>query len=151
MTLFFSPSRRGFIDDALFTGALPEDALEITPAQRDDVTAALGEGLEVSVMDGQLVIPETPKADREALTAEAVASIKTEARIRILGVVPYWRQMNDAAALSLGYDDGALSRRVWIDAMRAYSNDLEASLSGLSDDDLAAYDPAAQAWPEAPT
>lgn len=151
MTLYYSPSRRGFMDDGLFADAIPEDALEVSPEQRDDIIAALTLGLEVSVKGGELVISPPPEPTRGDLEASLVEAIKAETRTRILAVVPMWKQMNDAAALALGSDDGALTRRVWIDAMRARSNDLEASLSALSDDDLARFDPADEAWPEAPT
>lgn len=52
-------------------------------------------------------------------------AIKAEAGRRIEAFAPLWRQLNDLANPS---DPGAIERRRRIDAVRAWSNDLEAQL-----------------------
>lgn len=65
-----------------------------------------------------------------------IAEIKAAAAAKIAEVAPTWRQLNDLANPD---EPGAVERRAQVNAIRSWSNELEASLSSAqSPSDIAA-------------
>lgn len=131
MTIFYSPSRRGFFDPDVHQ-RVPEDGVRIRPSRHRELLAAQEQGAQI-VPDREgrpeLRWPARTVADRRA---ELLRRVKGEARRRIDAISPTWRQLNDLRDPTL---DGA-ARFAAIDAIRAASAGLEEQVAGLTGDDL---------------
>lgn len=153
--MFFSPSTGGFYDPAI-NRDIPADAVRISRERHGELIAARAEG-KVIVADrkGRPIIRE-PRIGADQLRARAVASVKAEARRRILAVASLERQANDAAAIAIeafagtGTNlEGALDRRTRIDAIRAASNAIEEQITRMPAANLPAFDLSTHTlWPE---
>lgn len=152
-TLYWSASTEGFFDARIHgEDQLPADAVRITPARHAELMAAQARGAAIERSPGGVPVIRPVRARtlddrREA----AIAAIKGEARRRIEAGVPLWRQINDMLALSSVADpdhEAALSRRAWVDRVRAASNGLERLVEAIGAADLAVFDPALDShWP----
>lgn len=153
--MFFSPSTGGFYDPAI-NRDMPADAVRISRERHGELIAARAEG-KVIVPDrrGRPMIRE-PRIGADLLRARAVASVKAEARRRILAVASLERQANDnadiaieafaGAATDIG---GALDRRASINAIRSASNAIEEQVARMPASNLTAFDPSSHPlWPE---
>lgn len=153
--MFFSPSSGGFYDPAI-NRDIPADAVRISRERHGELIAARAEG-KIIVPDrrGRPMIRE-PRIGADQLRTRAIASVKAEARRRILAVASLERQANDAADIAIeafagaGTDlEGALDRRYRIDAIRAASNAIEAQIERMPAANLTAFDPFTHSlWPE---
>lgn len=153
--MFFSSSTGGFYDPAI-NHDIPDDAVRISRERHGELIAGRAEG-KVIVLDrkGRPMIRE-PRIGADQLRARAVASVKAEARRRILAVASLERQANDAASIAIeafagaGTDlEGALDRRHRIDAIRAASNAIEAQIERMPAANLTAFNPSTHSlWPE---
>lgn len=138
MGIFYSASRRGFLDSELHE--LPDDAVRVTPARHAQMIEAQSAGAEIVPGAGgrpRIKRPELPPT--EALRARAIRLVKREAMRRIEAVAPLWRQLND---LHEPDAPGVTERRVAINAIRMTSNRIEAELQALDAAVLADFDPA---------
>lgn len=89
---------------------------EVFPLDREPI-AALGECVTAT---GEIGF------DVSRIAPELIAQIKAEAARRIEAFAPLWRQINDLADPT---DPGAIERRAKIDAVRAWSNEVEGLLA----------------------
>jgi len=165
MKRFWSAQTGGFYFEGV-NASIPADAVEITPARHRELLDAQARGARLSSDTAGRPVSAMPRPPSAAqLRAERAAGIRTEAERRILAVAPLWRQSNDNAALAqelMNRIDGlaspaeltaevaaAVTRRAWINAIRAASDLIEADLAGLTAAQLAAFDVAADPrWPE---
>jgi len=150
MTIAFSPSGSTFHDSAL--GDVPDDAVPIDAALHASLLAARSDGGTIVMgLDGVPVGVPRPRVPIEQLRASAVDAVKRQASARILGLVPLWRQINDARELPLssGEDRAAIEARfASIDAVRAQSDALERKVARMSARAIAAFDAASpDHWP----
>jgi len=114
----------------------PADAVEIEDARHRELLDAQAAGKEIYAgEDGKPRYRQVQvtMADRRASLAR---TIRAEARRRILLVSPEWRQLNDLREPS---DEGA-ARFAAIDAIRAASNQIEASLADMPAEELETID-----------
>ncbi len=153
--MFFSPSSGGFYDPAI-NRDIPADAVQISRERHGELIAARAKGKVIAAdRKGRPIIRE-PRIGADQLRARAVASVKVEARRRILAVASLERQANDAAAIAIeafagaGTDlQGALDRRYRIDAIRAASNAIEEQIARVPAANLVAFNPSTHPdWPE---
>lgn len=128
MSVRWSPSTGHFYDSDIHGDAVPEDAVAVTSRQH----AALVDGR----LHGRVIAlnergkPRLVDAPRSAVTLdEAIVAIKREARRRILAIASLEKQSNDNAAMALGVAPEARDRRRQIDAIRAASNAIEATIT----------------------
>lgn len=92
----------------------------VWPLERD-----LLEGERVDAATGNIVFATEHAQPGEATALDRLVSdIKDEAGRRILEAYPLWKQLNDRDLLA--DDPGVLERKALRDAIRAWSNDLEA-------------------------
>lgn len=152
MSIFFSPSTRGFYLSALHGEAMPADVQRITAARHARLLEDQAAGAEI-VATPRGPIAHFPKVGLADIRAAAIAAVKRQARTRILAIAPHWRQLNDVAAiataaLQLGATmttnvdvDAALGRRRAIDGIRAASGRIEERLAAMTAAELEAFDP----------
>lgn len=153
--MFYSPSTGGFYDPAIHRD-VPTDAVAISRERYGELLAARSAGkLIASDRTGRPIV----KARRftvDELRQRAIAAVKAEARRRILAVASLERQANDAASIAIeafagaGTDlEGALDRRIRIDAIRAASNAIEAQIARMPAANLTDFDPSTHPnWPD---
>lgn len=162
----YSATTGGFYHAGLHAGAIPDDAIPITERRHRELLAGQGTGR--AIVAGASGAPELAAAPRLTVTRQreiALSAIKNEARRRILAVASLERQANDNAAIAvfavvaatapsaIGEVDQAYfvakQRRDAIDAIRAASNTLEATIANWSAAALAKFkaDDAAH-WPK---
>lgn len=154
---YYSPSTGGFYLDELHGDAMPADVVKISQRRHAELMAAQAAG--AAIVAGKRG-PIASKASRDELAGAAIAAVKREARRRIRRIASAERQANDnaliaQAALALAVDCAteldfvpALERRRRIDAVRAFSNELELELAELGAAKLAAFRATAAEWPE---
>jgi hypothetical protein len=149
--IFFAASTRGFYHRSIHGEAIPADAVEISAALHSELFDAQEHGGKILIdAAGQPFAspPVAPTADQQR--ARLVALVKLEARHRIEAAVPIWRQVNDATALALQSVgdpdfDAAAGRRAAIDAIRATSGRIEATIAALDEPAITDFDPRADA------
>lgn len=153
--MFFSPSSGGFYDPAI-SRDIPADAVRISRERHGELIAARAAGKLIAPdRKGRPMIRE-PRIGVDQLRARAIASVKAEARRRILEVASLERQANDAATIAIealagaGTDlEGALDRRCRIDTIRTASNAIEAQIERMPAANLTSFDPSTHpAWPD---
>lgn len=153
--MFFSPSSGGFYDPAI-NRDIPADVVRISRERHGELIAARAEGKIITAdRRGRPMIREL-RIGADQLRARAIASVKAEARRRILAVASLERQANDAASIAIeafagaGTDlEGALDRRIRIDAIRAASNAIEEQIARMPAANLTSFNPSTHPnWPE---
>ncbi|MBO9710675.1 MAG: hypothetical protein J7521_20935 [Caulobacter sp.] len=167
MGLYYSPSLKGFFDDALHA-SIPDDAVKINKAAHTALMTAQASGRPITfdAAAGKpvaLAPPEPLLADRRA---QQLTATRVEAGRRIEAITPLWRQSNDNAVLGelawrapegLSDDEAAQllearQRRAAIDAVRQASDALEAAIGAMTVAQLKALDVTqADHWPAAPS
>ena len=124
MTIFYSPSRRGFFDSDVHD-AMPVDAKRITPARHRQLIAAQEQGAQIVPSDKGTPVINWPGNNAALRRAGTTAAIKRQARRRIEAISPPWRQLNDLRDPSAA---GA-ARFAAIDAVRTASDLIERDLA----------------------
>lgn len=90
MTILYSPSQRGFYDDAMHA-AMPDDAVPITSERHADLLAGQGQGqVIVPGPDGQPVLAEPPPAPAPASPQIAKTAIYRRATDAEIGAFEAW-------------------------------------------------------------
>lgn len=162
MSIHYSPARDAFLDARLHTD-LPADAIAISAEDHAALLQARTAGMTITVKRGRPVAVQ-PTVTIEQRRAIAVQGAKVEAARRILATASLIQQANDSAAIAMaalassasaGGDpaanaiaNAAIDRRHRIDAIRAASNALEATIATLSARGLDALDITADHhWP----
>ncbi|TMJ19026.1 MAG: hypothetical protein E6G92_04230 [Alphaproteobacteria bacterium] len=149
-TVFFSPSTGGFYTAELHGEAMPADVVRISAARHARLLEDQAAGAEIGAGSNGAPIARFPKVTLAAARSAAVGAVKRQARARILAIAPYWRQLNDAAAIAEAayYGDAgsreaqrALERQRAIGNIRGASDQVEARISAMSADELAGFDP----------
>lgn len=138
----WSPTTGGFYHAEIHGDGVPDDAVPITALRHKQLLAGQAAGRAiVAGADGK---PESAPAVVEtaaSLRAYAIIDIKAEARRRILAIASLERQANDNAALAMrdwtkpGPSQevaAAMERRARINAVRAASNQIEATVATLT-------------------
>ncbi|MEG3089764.1 hypothetical protein [Sphingomonas sp. PB4P5] len=136
---------------------IPADAIKITAKRHRDMIAGQGSGRSILVnASGKPELSPIRKPTREQLLRVAIGDIKAEASRRILAVASLEQQANDNAAMAIAALAGeatpeaaaARLRRLAIDAIRAASNVLEATIASWSAGALSNFNAGAEAhWP----
>ncbi|MEJ7933655.1 hypothetical protein WG907_05190 [Sphingobium sp. AN558] len=139
--IYFSPSTRGFYDARLHS-ARPSDAVAISPARHKAMLDGQAKGLQIiASANGRPTLKARAAVDPRAVLLRRV---KREAARRIGAVAPVWRQLNDQREPSAA---GA-ARFAAIDAIRAASDAIEATIAAAPTQALAAIDVANHLlWP----
>ncbi|HEV7287721.1 hypothetical protein [Sphingomonas sp.] len=153
--MFFSPSTGGFYDPAI-NRDIPADAVRISRERHGELIAARAAGKIIAPDRAGRPVAREPRIGIDQLRTRAVASVKGEARRRILAVASLEQQANDNATIAIeafagvGADmEGALDRRARIDAIRTASNAIEAQIARMPAANLTAFDPSLHPlWPE---
>lgn len=162
MSIHYSPASDTFFDASLHT-ALPADAVEVSADDHATLLQARTAGMTITMKRGRPVAVQ-PIVTVEQRRAIAVQAVKAEAGRRIIGTASLIQQANDNAAIAMaalassaGVDsdpaanvvaNAAIDRRQRIDAIRAASNQIEATIATLSARSLAALDVTADHhWP----
>ena len=132
--IFFAivEGRPAFFEDAVHGDNIPADAVQVTPAKRDQLLQGEAGGKIITADPAgkpSLLDRVIGAADRRA---QLVAAVKREAARRIDAVSPIWRQLNDARA---GGSD-AEARFAQIDAIRAASQQIEADIAAAKSADV---------------
>lgn len=155
----YSATTGGFYHAALHDGAIPDDAVPVSERRHRALLAGQGTGR--AIVAGAAGTPELTAAPRVTIARQrelAVRSIKAEARRRILAIASLERQANDNAAIAMrglvpateapDAITAAITRRKAIDAIRAASNALEATIADWSAAALQKFNAADAAhWP----
>ncbi|MFN3944603.1 MAG: hypothetical protein ACK4K7_06725 [Allosphingosinicella sp.] len=153
----FSPSTGGFYLAGV-SAAVPEDAAPVSARRYEALMKAQSQGRTIGAgRHGRPVILPRARSRLAELRALAIDRVKREAGRRILAVAPIWRQANDnaaiaEAALQFALQDPeapgstvdfvpALERRRAIDALRAASDALEATVAAMDRAALANFQP----------
>lgn len=134
MTLFYSPSTRGFYDSDIHP-AVPDDAVKISRDMHHKLLQAQVEGHVIEPGPGgkpRAIAPAKPTIAN--LREQKIRAVKAEAARRIEEIAPVWKQMN---ALR-GQTEGALFDR--IDAVRDRSNALEGEIRSMNAAELGTLD-----------
>lgn len=135
MNIYFSPSTMGFYE--VDHPAIPEDAVQITPARHRAMLDGQAAGATISVApDGHPRLLRAAKSKVADRRARLVRMIKREAARRIKAVAPIWCQINDMRAPG----NGSAARFATIDAIRAASNAIESEVTTLDAAGLDAFD-----------
>lgn len=133
MTIFYSPSQRGFFHTDLHTD-LPDDGVEIDADLYGELLCAqeLGARIEPCPKTGRplMIVPGDTENDRRSAIR---AAVHAQARRRIMSISPLWRQLNDIRHPSPAAD----ARFTAIDAIRASGDRIEDQLmeAGVSKPD----------------
>jgi hypothetical protein len=164
MEFFWSPSTDSFYHRDINAGGIPADAVAITRRRHAELLAGRSAGREVRAgAKGKPELAPLRKPTVDQLRGWAVLDVKREARRRILGIASLERQANDNAAIALrgmvpadeqpspaqfAAISAAIERRHTIDAVRAASNAIEATIATMPAANLTNYDAAADPrWP----
>ena len=133
--MFYSPSKRGFFDEAIHGDAIPEDAVEITRERYAELMAAQLEGKMIAANDNG----EPIAVDQPPPPAPSVVTMR-QARLALLGA-GLLQQVNDAVSAMPGAE-GDAARIEWEYAATVERNSqLVAAMAGaLSLDDAALDD-----------
>jgi hypothetical protein len=146
MTLFFAlfDGRPAFFDADIHGAAVPESAVEVTPARHAELLDAQAQGKEIYAGKGGHPRARRRRQDAETIRAGLLLQVKREAQRRIDLVSPQWRQLNDLRVPSEAGD----RRFASIDAIRAASDQIEAALDAADSRDLSAFNPSDRPeWP----
>lgn len=120
MTIFYSPSRRGFFDPKVHD-PMPADALRVSQKRYAELLAEQERGAQiVPGANGKPTLQWPPAVDPRA---DLIRRVRREARRRIEAVSPPWRQLNDMRSPS----KAGRVRFARIDAIREASNAIEAA------------------------
>jgi len=154
--VYYSAARGGFFHAATHP-TLPDDAVRIARLRHRQLLDAQAQGRTIVANDkGRPVLAPIVPPSLEQLRAQASAAVNAEAGRRILAVATLERQTNDnaliaqaalAAATGTPAPAGlaeALARRAAIDAIRAASNRIAATIEQMPAANLADYDATAQ-------
>lgn len=143
MAIYYSASR-GFLDSDLHTD-LPSDARRISRNRHAALLDAQARGAVIAADgNGRPIATTRAVIDVEAERARLMIVVKRQAARRIAAISPPWRQLNDMRAP----DEGAPARFAAIDAVRAASDLIEVELTGLTGDQLEAFDASTHSlWP----
>jgi hypothetical protein len=164
MSHLYSASTNAFFHRGVHAAeTIPADAVPISARRHQQLLTGQGEGRAISAgSDGKPQLSPNVKPGAALLRRIATSDIKREARRRILAIASLERQANDNAAiatfalgLATGTDLGAelaahqaVQRREAIDAIRAASNQLEATIADWSVGALAQFNATdASYWP----
>jgi len=141
MTIFYSPSRRGFFDPKVHD-PMPADALRVSQKRYAELLAGQERGAQiVPSANGKPTLEWPPAVDPRA---DLIRRIKREARRRIEAISPPWRQLNDMRRPS----KAGQARFARIDAIRAASAAIEAEVAALPPTALGSFDLRGHAaWP----
>lgn len=155
--IHFSPSAANGMGAFIHAGiaALPTDALPVTALKHRQLLEKQAAGYRIRPgTDGRPVAIAPAKPSLDQLRARAIAAVKAEAGARILAIASLERQANDNAAIAIAALAGAgdvsaeLERRRRIDAIRAASNTIEATIARMPASNLANFDASAdRLWP----
>lgn len=126
----YSPLTGQFYDDVINAGAIPGDALYVTPARHAELMEAQAGGASIapSPETGNPVIVAAPALDLATKQTLAVNAIKAEAERRIVAIMPVYQQLNliRAEANGTALDQAQIDAFAAIDAIRTASNAIEA-------------------------
>jgi len=149
--VYYSAARGGFFHAATHP-TLPEDAVRISRLRHRQLLEAQAQGRTIVANDkGRPVLAPIVPPSLEQLRARASAAVNAEASRRILAVATIERQTNDnaliaqaalAAATGTPAPAGlaeALARRAAIDAIRAASNRIAATIAQMPAANLTDY------------
>lgn len=156
MGILWSPSDGHFYHSDINAGGIPADAVRITNKRHRDLIDGRAAGR--AVVAGRGGKPELGPESRPTvvdLRQQATASVKAEARRRILAIATLERQANDNAAIAVATFNGGpstvsaeLARRRRIDAVRAASAELKATIAASSFAAISTFNAAdAALWP----
>ncbi|MBD59015.1 MAG: hypothetical protein CL808_02680 [Citromicrobium sp.] len=150
MTLFYSPSTRGFYDDAVHAAAhIPADAQAVEPARHAELLDAQASEAPVSIVPRETGTPVMSR-QRSLTDAERRARLHAildgETARRIAGVADIQQQLLD---MRLGGAE-ADARFAGIDAIRATAATIGTAIDAAPGGDLTAFDPTDAAHWEAP-
>jgi phage FluMu protein gp41 len=150
--VYYSAARGGFFDAAMHAD-LPEDAVRIPRLRHRQLMDAQAQGRRIVANDkGRPVLAPIVPPSLEQLRAQASAAVNVEAARRILTIATLERQTNDnaviaqaalAAATGTATPAGlaqALARRAAIDAVRAASNRIAATIAQMPAANLTDFD-----------
>ncbi|HEX8402236.1 MAG TPA: hypothetical protein VF628_11095 [Allosphingosinicella sp.] len=159
MSIFFSPSTRGFYTTQDHADRMPADVVGISARRHRRLIAAQADGAEIHAGPDGCPQLRRPLANAAERRPALIAAVKREARRRIDAVAPLTAQINDNAALAIAAVQlagggsttldlaPALDRRARIDALRARSDRIEMAIAACAARDLAGFDPTAdQHW-----
>jgi len=154
--VYYSAARRGFFHAATHP-TLPDDAVRISRLRHRQLLDAQAQGRTIVANDkGRPVLAPIVPPSLEQLRAQASAAVNAEAGRRILAVATLERQTNDNALIAqaaLAVATGtpapaglaeALARRAAIDAIRAASNRIAATIAQMPAANLTDYDATAE-------
>jgi len=149
--VYYSAARRGFFHAATHA-TLPDDAVRISRLRHRQLLDAQAQGRTIVANDkGRPVLAPVVPPSLEQLRGQASAAVNVEAGRRILAVATLERQTNDnaliaqaalAAATGTPAPAGlaeALARRAAIDAIRAASNRIAATIAQMPAANLTDY------------
>ena len=149
--VYYSAARRGFFHAATHP-TLPDDAVRISRLRHRQLLDAQAQGRTIVANDkGRPVLAPVVPPSLEQLRGQASAAVNVEAGRRILAVATLERQTNDnaliaqaalAAATGTPAPAGlaeALARRAAIDAIRAASNRIAATIAQMPAANLTDY------------
>jgi|TARA_R100000049_G_C1954122_1_gene105241 hypothetical protein len=146
MTLFFAlvDGRPAFFDTAIHGYAVPESAVEVTPARHAELLDAQAQGEEIYAAKGGHPRARRRRQDAETMRASLLLQVKREAQRRIDLVSPQWRQLND---LRTPNEEGR-ARFHQIDAIRAASDKIESAVGAATEAAIRKFDPKTRPeWP----
>lgn len=126
MKIFYSASRRGFFSPAVHA-ELPEDAVPVARRRHAALIAAHEKGAQIIPNAAGAPTLDWPDRGISIRRAALIRQVKREARRRIRGVSPEWRQMNDMREPS----EAGAARFAAIDALRRASAAIEAEVAAL--------------------
>jgi hypothetical protein len=154
--VYYSAARGGFFHAATHL-TLPDDAVRIARLRHRQLLDAQAQGRTIMANEkGRPILAPIVPPSLEQLRAQASAAVNAEAGRRILAVATLERQTNDnaliaqaalAAATGAAQPPGlaeALARRSAIDAIRAASNRIAATIAQMPAANLTDYDATAQ-------
>lgn len=154
--IYYSAARGGFFHAANHPD-LPEDAVRVSRLRHRQLLEAQAQGRQIVANDkGRPVLAAVVPPSLEQLRAQASAAVNAEASRRIKAVATIERQSNDnaliaqaalAAATGAAQPTGlaeALARRAAIDAIRAASNRIAASIAQMPAANLTDFDATAE-------
>lgn len=150
--IFYSAARGGFFH-ADNHATLPADAVRISRLRHRQLLEAQAQGRQIVANEaGRPVLAPIALPSLEQVRAQATAAVNREAARRIKAVATIERQTNDNAVIAqaaLAVATGAappadlaeaLARRAAIDAIRAASNRLAATIAQMPAANLTDYD-----------
>lgn len=140
--------RPAFYDSEIHKDRVPDNAVEIAPARKQELLRAMQDGKRVERGPGGVPRIVAARLTMPARRDAAAEDIRQEAARRIAAISPIWRQLNDQRQPSPEGD----ARFAAIDAVRAASSEIEAAMREMPAAELETFDAAsADGWPEGDT